>query len=103
LGYPKRRCRSRRRPFITHRLDGLHDERRFAELTNKWLRRGTHRSSKELEASIAYWIDTWNDEPKPFVWHKTADETLDTLSYILRAGLRLTDLEAARRTMAIMQ
>jgi transposase len=55
-------------------------ERWFAELTNKWLRRGTHRSTKELEASIAYWIDTWNDEPKPFVWHKTADEILDTLA-----------------------
>ena len=55
-------------------------ERWFAELTNKWLRRGTHRSTKELEASIAYWIDTWNDEPKPFVWHKSADEILDTLA-----------------------
>jgi transposase len=55
-------------------------ERWFAELTNKWLRRGTHRSTKELEASINHWIDTWNDEPKPFVWHKSADEILDTLA-----------------------
>ena len=55
-------------------------ERWFAELTNKWLRRGTHRSTKELEASIAHWIDAWNDDPKPFVWHKSADEILDTLA-----------------------
>jgi len=55
-------------------------ERWFAELTTKWLRRGTHRSTKELEASITRWIDTWNDEPRPFVWHKSADEILDTLA-----------------------
>ncbi len=55
-------------------------ERWFAELTNKWLRRGTHRSTKELEASINTWIDKWNDDPTPFVWHKTSDEILDTLA-----------------------
>ncbi len=55
-------------------------ERWFAELTNKWLRRGTHRSTKELEASIRAWTDTWNQDPRPFVWHKTADDILDTLA-----------------------
>ena len=55
-------------------------ERWFAELTNKWLRRGTHRSTKELESAIGQWIDQWNNEPKPFVWHKSADEILDTLA-----------------------
>jgi transposase len=55
-------------------------ERWFAELTTKWLRRGTHRSTKELEASIAHWIDQWNEDPKPFVWHKSADEILETLA-----------------------
>jgi len=55
-------------------------ERWFAELTNKWLRRGTHRSTKELEAAIRAWADTWNDNPRPFVWHKTADEILDNLT-----------------------
>ena len=38
-------------------------ERWFAELTTKWLRRGSHRSTKELEASITEWIDTWNENP----------------------------------------
>jgi transposase len=55
-------------------------ERWFAELTNKWLRRGTHRSTNELEASIADWIERWNEEPKPFVWHKSADEILGSLA-----------------------
>ncbi len=55
-------------------------ERWFAELTNKWLRRGTHQSTEELESAISDWIDHWNDEPKPFVWHKSADEILDTLA-----------------------
>ena len=55
-------------------------ERWFAELTTKWLRRGTHRSVAELEQSIQSWIDTWNQDPRPFVWHKTADEILEALA-----------------------
>jgi len=55
-------------------------ERWFAELTSKWLRRSTHRSVKELVASIRTWITNWNDDPKPFVWHKTADEILHNLA-----------------------
>jgi len=55
-------------------------ERWFAELTTKWLRRGTHRSTKELEAAITSWIEHWNQDPKPFVWHKNADEILETLA-----------------------
>ena len=42
-------------------------ERWFAELTSKWLRRGSHRSVAELTASIQSWVDTWNEEPRPFV------------------------------------
>jgi transposase len=55
-------------------------ERWFGELTTKWLRRGTHRSVRELVASIRTWITNWNDDPRPFVWHKTADEILDSLA-----------------------
>jgi len=55
-------------------------ERWFAELTTKWLRRGTHRSTKELESAIQRWIDTWNADPRPFIWHKSADEILDALA-----------------------
>src|ERR687892_121633 len=55
-------------------------ERWFAELTTKWLRRGTHRSARELTKALRDWIDMWNEDPQPFVWHKTADEILDNLA-----------------------
>ena len=55
-------------------------ERWFAELTTKWIKRGAHRSVRELVASIRTWITNWNDNPTPFVWHKTADEILDSLA-----------------------
>ncbi|WP_031173217.1 IS630 family transposase [Streptosporangium roseum] len=55
-------------------------ERWFAELTNRKLRRSSHRSVKELEAGIRAWVDAWNADPKPFVWTKTADETLENLA-----------------------
>jgi len=63
-------------------------ERWFAELTVKWLRRGTHHSARDLVASIRTWIQLWNDDPKPFVWHKTADEILDNLANYCQ---RITD------------
>jgi transposase len=55
-------------------------ERWFAELTNRKLRRSAHRSVAELEADLTAWIAAWNDDPKPFVWTKTADEILDNLT-----------------------
>jgi transposase len=55
-------------------------ERWFAELTERWLRRGSHRSAKELVASIRTWIEFWNEDPRPFVWHKSADEILQSLA-----------------------
>jgi hypothetical protein len=55
-------------------------ERWFAVLTVRWLRRGSHRSTKELVASIRTWIKLWNDDPQPFVWHKNADEILHSLA-----------------------
>ena len=59
-------------------------ERWFAELTNKWLRRSTHHSVRDLVASIRTWVTGWNDEPRPFVWHKTADEILANLANYCR-------------------
>jgi len=55
-------------------------ERWFAELTAKWIKRSAHRSVRDLVASIRTWIANWNDEPKPYVWHKSADEILDSLA-----------------------
>jgi transposase len=55
-------------------------ERWFAELTTKWIKRSAHRSVRDLVASLQTWITNWNDDPKPYVWHRTADEILDTLA-----------------------
>ena len=55
-------------------------ERWFAELTNKKLRRGTHRSVRALNQDIREWIATWNENPRPFVWTKTADQILESIA-----------------------
>jgi transposase len=59
-------------------------ERWFAELTTRKLRRSAHRSVAELEADLRAWIDAWNQDPRPFVWTKTADEILDSLAGYLQ-------------------
>jgi transposase len=51
-------------------------ERWFATLTERQLRRGVHRSTRELEAALRCYVETYNQNPKPFIWTKTADEIL---------------------------
>ncbi len=55
-------------------------ERWFAELTTTSLRRGAHRSVRALNADIRAWIETWNHDPRPFVWTKTADQILESIA-----------------------
>ena len=55
-------------------------ERWFAELTTKWLRRGAHRSVADLTRAVERWVADWNEHPRPFVWHKTADQIFDNLA-----------------------
>jgi transposase len=55
-------------------------ERWFSELTTELLRRGAHRSVRALNTDIRRWIDTWNQDPRPYVWVKTAEQILDTIS-----------------------
>jgi len=55
-------------------------ERWFAELTTKKIKRGAHTSVKALEADIRDWIAHWNDDPRPYVWVKTADQILEALA-----------------------
>ncbi len=55
-------------------------ERWFGLLTDKLIRRGVHTSVKALEADIRAWIDTWNENPRPFRWTKSADEILTSLA-----------------------
>ena len=67
-------------------------ERWFAELTNKRIRRGVFRSVKELEAAIREYIDVHNEDPKPFVWTKTADQILASIA---RYAQRTTAAQAS--------
>lgn len=55
-------------------------ERWFAELTRKLLQRGAHRSVHRLEADLRRWVEHWNNDPKPYVWTKTAEEILTSLA-----------------------
>jgi transposase len=59
-------------------------ERWFGFLTDQMIRRGAHKSVQALEADIRSWIASWNEDPKPFVWKKTAEEILDSLTRYLQ-------------------
>jgi len=63
-------------------------ERWFATLTEKYIRRGTHRSTRQLEQAIKQYLDIHNANPKPFVWSKSAD---DILASIERFCLRISN------------
>jgi transposase len=54
-------------------------ERWFGLLTDQQIRRGTHRSTRQLEDAIRTYIAATNAAPKAFVWTKTADEILDSV------------------------
>jgi transposase len=55
-------------------------ERFFALLTEKQIRRGVHRSTRELEQAIRHYLDTYNRAAKPLVWTKTADQILASVA-----------------------
>ena len=54
-------------------------ERFFAEVTERQIKRGVHRSTRELEEALMRYIDQRNDDPKPFKWVRSADEILDAV------------------------
>jgi transposase/transposase-like protein len=58
-------------------------ERWFAYLTGDLLRRGDHRSVQALEADIRAWVTAWNENPKPFIWTKTAEQILESLGRLI--------------------
>ena len=68
-------------------------ERFFADLTEKQIKRGVHRSTVELEQAITEYIEAFNEDPKPFRWHKSADEIL---AFIKRFCLRTLELAPAQ-------
>lgn len=55
-------------------------ERWFAGLSDKQLRRGLYRSTKELEEALRNFIQHHSRDPKPFVWHRTADQIPDSVA-----------------------
>jgi transposase len=55
-------------------------ERWFSELTTKLLQRGAHRSVPALNSDIRAWIATWNNDPRPYVWTKPAEQILESIA-----------------------
>jgi hypothetical protein len=72
-------------------------ERFFANLTEKQIRRGVHRSTEELETAIRAYIDAINTDPKPFVWTKSADDILATIK---RFCLKTLEIASAQIEIA---
>ena len=59
-------------------------ERFFAYVTADLLQRCDHRSVQALEADIRKWVKAWNDDPRPFIWTKSAEQILDSLARLLQ-------------------
>ena len=67
-------------------------ERWFKELTDRRLRRGAFSSVADLLDAIYDWAHHWNADPKPFVWHKTAEEII---AKVRRGRAALTQAKSA--------
>jgi transposase len=63
-------------------------ERWFSTLTTRYIRRGTHRSTRQLEHAIKQYIENNNENPRPFTWSKSAD---DILASIERFCMRISN------------
>jgi len=59
-------------------------ERFFAKLTEEQLRRGTHRSVVALEKAVREYLKIYNDDPKPFVWSKSADDIIASVNSVIK-------------------
>ena len=59
-------------------------ERLFAYVTADLLQRSDHRSVQALEGDIRNWVKAWNENPKPFIWTKTAEQILSSLARLLK-------------------
>ena len=69
-------------------------ERWFKELTDRRLRRGTFTSVPALIEAIETYVEHWNDDPKPFMWHKTAEEIIAKVG---RGRAALAQVKSATR------
>src|SRR6202165_5707640 len=77
-----------RHHLVTPSPDGRLIERWFGFLTDQLLRRSVHKSVAALEKDVRGWIENWTQDPKPFVWTKTAAEILDSLGQIYSEDFR---------------
>ena len=59
-------------------------ERHFAEVTRDLLQRSDHRSVQTLEKDLRDWVKAWNENPKPFIWTKTAEDILESIAIYLK-------------------
>lgn len=55
-------------------------ERWFALFTQKQIKRGTHRSTAELERAIRHYLHVYNEQPVPFNWTKNADDIIGSVA-----------------------
>ena len=68
-------------------------ERFFADITEKQIRRGVHRSTAELETAIRSYLDAVNAKPKPFRWTKSADHILAAIKPFCLNTLEIADAQ----------
>ena len=67
-------------------------ERWFKELTDRMLRRGVFSSVPAFIDAIELWIEHWNDDPRPFMWHAEADKIIEK---VRRGRAALTEVKSA--------
>jgi transposase len=68
-------------------------ERFFADITERKIRRGIHRSTTELETAIRDYIEDVNADPKPFKWTKSADDILASIKRFCLATLKTAQVQ----------
>jgi len=59
-------------------------ERWFGFLTEQLLQRSDHRSVQAQEKDIRAWVEAWNENPRPFIWTKSAEDILASLGRLLK-------------------
>lgn len=64
----------------------------FHLLTQRRLRRGTFTNVAGLIEAIELWAEHWNDDPRPFIWKKTAEEII---TKVRRGRTALTEAKSA--------
>ena len=60
-------------------------ERFFSTLTQKRIRRGVFHSVPHLESCLKEYVETYNENPRPFVWTKSAAQILEKVNRARKA------------------